>query len=374
MLDALLFGEKAALAVIVAGLSSLLVMALFGRHARSILVAAAAVMLPILLLAILEIGLSLHHRYQYSRNSPEYSKAQRAADIEAANVAARNGHGKRFGPYTVPPPVKSTFFNINSDGFRGGELTRSSRPTVIVLGGSAVFGAGVADDQTIPAKMKELLGDSADVVNLGMNSFVLEGEIFTFKQLAPKIQPTTAIYYHGVNDYARALQVHYGARLNGNALVETRPLHALAFFVSKNTEIGKGAAVLSAHMSDREAPSDDLIKRAAADFVSLQRSAQEACQELDIKCHFLLQPIRADKSPLGYIESRHAENEEASFPGHAAGYRKFREEVLRLSPETIDLSAAFNGYPYSLFNDYVHVIGRGNEIAARRILEALHWR
>src|SRR5215468_4839346 len=71
-------------------------------------------------------------------------------------------------PYVLRPGIETTFFGapvrVNHLGLRGPEVESRPRPgvhRVLVLGDSVVFGAGVAEDEALPAVLGRRL-DAAD--------------------------------------------------------------------------------------------------------------------------------------------------------------------------------------------------------------------
>ena len=71
-----------------------------------------------------------------------------------------------YGPYTL---------TTGDRGVRGGEGD-SSRPRILVLGGSNTFGPGVGDDETWPAQMAQHL-PGHEVVNLGVSGYMTRQKI-----------------------------------------------------------------------------------------------------------------------------------------------------------------------------------------------------
>jgi len=99
--------------------------------------------------------------------------------------------------------------NVNSDGFRGPEITlEKSENTyrIFVVGGSTTMGQGSSSDETtIPGFMqerfdKENLDVNVEVINAGINSLYSFSETFHIKKNLVKYNPDLIINYGGIND------------------------------------------------------------------------------------------------------------------------------------------------------------------------------
>ena len=107
---------------------------------------------------------------------------------------------------TIVPNQHFTTININNDGFRGSEINTKMPHDyrIFVIGGSTVFGSGVADDnQTIPYELNKLFGkkfNNVEVINAGISSISSFEELFHFKEKILQLDPDLVIIYDGVND------------------------------------------------------------------------------------------------------------------------------------------------------------------------------
>lgn len=100
-------------------------------------------------------------------------------------------------------PRKTKFVNVNELGLR----QNSSSPIILddlddsiwFFGGSTTFGYGVADKETIPAKLENAL--KTKVVNFGRGYFYSAQENLLFRDyLKAGYRPKTAIFLDGVNE------------------------------------------------------------------------------------------------------------------------------------------------------------------------------
>jgi hypothetical protein len=101
----------------------------------------------------------------------------------------------------------------NSLGLRGPEVApRKPAGTrrVIVVGDSYVFGQGVDDDQTMPARLSRRLNDRGpgryEVVNLGVNSYSTDQELILLEELGPRLEPDIVVLFVCDNDFEANMQ------------------------------------------------------------------------------------------------------------------------------------------------------------------------
>jgi lysophospholipase L1-like esterase len=93
-------------------------------------------------------------------------------------------------------------FTHNTKGFRGEEweVKSNDRVRIAAIGGSTTYGVGVNDWETWPYYLDSLLGDKAEVLNLGIPGHsTVEHIIFTALQLR-EIDPDVVIIHAGLND------------------------------------------------------------------------------------------------------------------------------------------------------------------------------
>jgi len=94
-------------------------------------------------------------------------------------------------------------YTTNELGHRGPRIpppASSTKPTVIVLGDSYTFGAGVNDGEEYPAVLARGLGDVAQVVNLGVGGWGLSQEIRRFHDVGAPYAPSIVILQFSAND------------------------------------------------------------------------------------------------------------------------------------------------------------------------------
>ncbi len=125
----------------------------------------------------------------------------------------------------VPNTVGYTYtfqVNINSLGLRERELSpkgpKESR--ILVLGDSLVFGQGIADCDTIPALMEQILNVSVHdkettyrVVNAGLRAYSTNQELALLRQLGETIRPDVVVLVWYWNDiYEASIEEIFASR------------------------------------------------------------------------------------------------------------------------------------------------------------------
>ena len=107
------------------------------------------------------------------------------------------------------PNQNLEFLNINSHGFRGGEITLekpNNTYRIFMVGGSTMFGMGAtSDEKTIPGFTQTLmdkleLNYDIEVINAGIQNANTQTEITLIEQKIIKFNPDLIIMYDGWND------------------------------------------------------------------------------------------------------------------------------------------------------------------------------
>lgn len=119
-----------------------------------------------------------------------------------------------FEPYTQfkDAPFAGRFVNVDPNGFRHGQTAPPWPPApqnfnVFVFGGSTVFGYGVADNQTVVARLQEQFpatigGRKVCCYNFGRGFYYSSQERVLFEQLlAAGSKPDQAIFIDGLNEF-----------------------------------------------------------------------------------------------------------------------------------------------------------------------------
>jgi hypothetical protein len=118
-------------------------------------------------------------------------------------------------PYQCAPfvhyretPYTGRYVNVHPAGYRDNgqgqawpPAESTPGPLIFVFGGSTTFGYGVADAETIPAYLAELLPAGAQVYNFGAGSYYSTLELLSFQNLLRAgLRPDIAIFIDGINE------------------------------------------------------------------------------------------------------------------------------------------------------------------------------
>jgi hypothetical protein len=94
-------------------------------------------------------------------------------------------------------------YTTSAYGFRAPTMAvsnRYDRPNILVLGDSYSFGNGVNDGEEYPAVLGNLLGDRANVINLGVPGYGLTQQIRLFYEFGQAYAPTIVLIQFCDND------------------------------------------------------------------------------------------------------------------------------------------------------------------------------
>ena len=122
---------------------------------------------------------------------------------------------------------------INSLGIRA-DFERSSLSQKIALFGDSVpFGIALSQEETPPAALQRLVGDSSvQTLNFGTPGYGLEELVHHLKEKYPAYQPQTVYYFLNLNDFSRRNTIYEGGD-NGLYRIYNRPFFKLPFFIRK---------------------------------------------------------------------------------------------------------------------------------------------
>ena len=108
--------------------------------------------------------------------------------------------------YTLKPNIQEKAFRsvirTNSLGFRSSEL-EGEKQTIAVLGDSIIFGYGVENSETLPARLNELL-PVYNVLNAGTPGYHIEQEAALYKEKIKPLNPAALILVFYWNDFERS--------------------------------------------------------------------------------------------------------------------------------------------------------------------------
>ena len=134
----------------------------------------------------------------------DYDPRQLLAEVRKSDRAV-------YQPYTMwrRRAYRGTYTTVDVEGIRRttGNSPSDDSIQVWMFGGSAVWGVGAPDHETIPSRLASVLnrefGIDAAVRNLGERGFVSTQEvIYLMRELQAGRRPDVVVFYGGVNDAA----------------------------------------------------------------------------------------------------------------------------------------------------------------------------
>jgi hypothetical protein len=339
----------------------------------------------------------------------------------AGDIVAEGSFKVCLAPYTIYkncPNQKIDEEGINSKGFRGGEVSDEpdKRKRIIVVGGSAAMGSGLATNETFEAVMARL-NPHYEVINAGVVGFLSGQELaYTVTELVD-YHPQIIIAFDGWNDLHE--QWYHSAWFSGNKeqeelgfnnnffcfqiekkLIENyktqtslfqsfgrffnaavdksilvswlrkKVASAMQRFVPKKDSLNKNSAM--------EPPvSDAYFKAILNTYTNNLRKMKDFCKSQGIKFVVVFQPELGCKANKNAEEQTMLANYTFGSKNYArefpALYKRFIEcskDILKKHEvEYIDINEtpAFSTSSKTLFTDAVHTSKNGNQIIAETI-------
>ena len=316
-----------------------------------------------------------------------------------------------YEPYTIwkRRPYRGTHTTIDISGSRRtvGNSSSEDALAIWVFGGSAVWGVGAPDDETIPSHMAALLngtlGIESNVRNLGRRGFVSTQEvIYLMRELQAGRRPDIVVFYNGVNDAAAvSLWPEFpGAHVSFDTVrdrFEATGEEEDIGWIARSTGLYKASRIVLDRVEGDPFERDGIIVYADRDTDSRPNYRWLAERGIDLWLFnarvidglartYGFIPLMAFQPGLWSTEKLLDPSEESLIVSEMeyAGLKTImtvRAEMAavldeRLSdPQTPDwlanLNDLFADTMEPVYIDYVHVTGRGNEIASRRIVAEL---
>lgn len=301
--------------------------------------------------------------------------AGRVAPIEDRS-SLRNWH--RWPGYLLSEarwaPVDSVrvYRPWQGDGITINELgLRTAAPTpkapgewrIAVTGGSAAYGWGVHDADTIPALLQDKIhipGRKVTVYNFGIEGASLAQEIALLRRFRDVYGIDQVIFYTGANNGI----MRYMARSDSAEGLGVATAQTTGF------ELIKAARRLVALTFDRATPVDEHDAASVARTNLLRQgvaTARAYCDGTGLRCDFFLQPLvfnckACQHSPLARAISR-------VYPKMDLLIEWMYADALANGPpgHIVDFRDAFDQTTQPIFADLVHVNELGNQLIADRI-------
>ena len=254
----------------------------------------------------------------------------------------------------------------NAQGYRGEALTvpkPAGRTRIVCLGGSTTYGYRVADGDTWPVRLQELLRAARpdldlEVVNAGVESYTTAESLTNLAFHVLDLEPDVIVVHHNANDVRPrryrgfdAGYTHYRKVWNGS----TEGYRALG------GELG-GINSFIQHLPP-DPPGDALENEAAAGTDTYRRNLVS-----------IVALARGHGIDVVFTSMPYDPALAAQDPGLGEGMDEHNSLLRRLAPELgvplVDLVTPFVGHP-ELFVDAIHLNPEGSLAKARPLAEEL---
>ncbi|MBW2269256.1 MAG: hypothetical protein JRH16_11830 [Deltaproteobacteria bacterium] len=265
---------------------------------------------------------------------------------------------------------------VAADGDRK-HRPRTQRPEGVVrfFGGSTMWGKGVVDEKTIPARFNDLRPE-LEVYNHGESGFVSRQSIARLVNLANQEEPMDwVVFYDGCND-AHSL-CRGDVSINGHTREQK-----LSHLVAPSSYLGRSLSDATlevveflrlslglAEVLPSRCQSDPAYaQRVARTLVNNWKIARRIAEDQGAGFLAILQPL----APIGGERSDIEVNAESvRVRDYRLVYPIVREVMAREEADWLhDFRGAFDGED-SIYIDNCHVNDRGNEVIAHRIHELI---
>jgi hypothetical protein len=293
---------------------------------------------------------------------------------------------KQYRPYVAwrHKAFRSPTLNIDDAGMRVMD-SHESGPTIGFFGGSAMWGEGVADDETIPAHFDGMTQGLA-VKNYSEHGWVARQNLEQLINLVHLGEaPDIVIFYDGFNDVVIRCDQDLVTDINGHggehhmsefAIGRRHTEFYSSFvkpFVRQIQEWLPGQDGNSEQDRYACAFSSERAGNTAASMIKTWDLARLIVESYGGRFYAFLQPTAHIGSPrIDYLpgdDMRELRNWEVRTRQFENVYAEYRE-ALASRPWTGDLTDAFdNGQ--AVYTDTVHITSEGNRMIAARMLERL---
>jgi len=291
-------------------------------------------------------------------------------------------------------PKEGKYININTDGFRGGEINfQPDVYKIFFLGGSTAFGfVSSGDNFTIPAFLEKKLNENGlnvNVINAGSFSFNSNDERYYFEKYIVHYSPNMVIMYDGWNDVVTfnnfnyeefSNQTYYDNHMNHLPYLDN-PIKSqiMTFLLAADYKTGIGVVEIVTRLIYGENYDEDVkkIDISPQEYLlkvenRLHENWSNVCRlghTNDIKIINILQPIlgSGNKTSFG-IERFSTDSSNSPYLWSL----KLNDTKYSPCTSVYDLRDAFDDIENrTIFLDEGHTTDFGNQIVANNIYEKI---
>jgi hypothetical protein len=258
------------------------------------------------------------------------------------------------------------------DGYRVTPGNKGNGPVLGMFGGSAMWGTGVSDSDTIPAGVARALGRQFEVRNFGEAGYNAMQDYLQFYLTTRDSQSLqVAVFYDGIND-AQASCVNPGR--NGATLEFARMKDKIEYRKGSEARIADFVEVLGGFFFPGRMPThyrcedDAVASAAAATMVRTWRSIQDLADRAGVRTYFFLQPVAyVGNSDVSYLTLDNTVR-----PSFQRFYSHVDEQAKALGIVRYEnLSGILSDGNGKYYIDFAHVTGAANQRIANAIANGL---
>jgi hypothetical protein len=255
---------------------------------------------------------------------------------------------------------------------------------VLFFGGSAIWGEGVDDRNTIPALFQAITGIRS--FNLGEGAWVAQQSVNLLqKVIIQGARPRRIVFYDGVNEilhhcradtdfFATAQQVQLRRRLSARSPYSLRTVFSAAITAVESMQ--KAATEHSEYDCDQDV---EKAQRVAVGLVASWIAARNLSESVGAEFLPILQPVAYMGNPrLDHLSTllpwENKETESVLGRQYLVVYPIMKRALSEHDVKYLDLTQVLdrdsnNSDP--LYIDFAHLSPKGNALIARKITEAL---
>jgi len=263
--------------------------------------------------------------------------------------------------------------HVNSDGFRGAEINNDDTYRIFVVGGSTVYGSGVSDNETIPAKLEQELKAKGfygvQVINAGVPGIHSFTEYALIKNKIIKFQPDLIVVYDGYNDLVRHFDDYYKTG-------EYESTAQLIRIISKNEYLRSGSVLIHTYFTltnPRQVETFNIdtenIEKKSLAWRKTLNNICELGRESDFQTIVILQPFlgTGTKKLSNEEQQIYAQNNHKQLVSDYESYRSQVNNLISYCFITKDMTGIFDDMNDPMFFDFAHLGPTGNEIVSKKI-------
>ena len=262
-------------------------------------------------------------------------------------------------------------------------------PTVVLLGGSTMWGTCSGDSGTIPAALARMIASNPGrspmrVVNMGESGYVNTQSLLSLElELRKGNVPEYVIFYDGVNDIFSAYQNNEAGLpqneqnrvMEFNLLQDGGRMRKLGIYNFWKKTMTAGFVATLGDLIFKTPPAPSLRDHLPEDVIRLYRGNLKILDALSKHYGFQYkaywQPVVFTKRDPSTYEQSEIVRMEYVRSFYLDVYRRVAEDsTLRANPHFHNLSTIFDGAG-PVYLDFCHISERGNGIVAQRFYEEL---